>query len=112
MKIYSVNWGLRQSIWYLSRKNLMFKIFDFLFKEEEEKDLSGDKNSESAVLHQKVQMFDNVEPWTEKEVNDAIYKSRFALVAIFSQLDRTNIILRWIRLLLLLILAILVYKLL
>ena len=90
----------------------MFKIFDFLFDEEEKKNILGDRDSESVVLHEKVQMLDKAESWNEKEVNDAIYKSRFLLVSIFSQLNRANIILRWIRLLLLLILMILVYKLL
>lgn len=89
----------------------MFKLFDFLFKEEKEKDYIGDLEDESVVLHQKIQMFDKAEEWSDKEVNDAIYKSRFALVAIYSQLHRSNILLRWIRLLLLLIFLLLVYKL-
>ena len=89
----------------------MFKLFDFLFKEEKEKDYIGRFEDESVVLHQKIEMFDKPEKWNDEQVNDAIYKSRFALVAIYSQLHRTNIVLRWIRLFLCLIFVILVYKL-
>ena len=89
----------------------MFKLFDILFQEEKEKDFLGTLRDETAVFHQKTEMFDNVEERSDKEINDAIYKSRFALIAIFSQLYRANIILRWIRLFLCLIFVVLVYKL-
>jgi hypothetical protein len=82
----------------------MFSFFDRLFSEERTKDQTardfGIKESQWLQRAVRKDELDSPSGYSEEEVSQAVVHTREDLVLIVSQLQRTNIILRWIRFLL------------
>ena len=84
----------------------MFSFFDFLFREERAKNSLGRVYgmAESASLQQSVMFSENdnkiVNVYERDEINSAIVHTRQDVVMVIAILQRTNILLRWIRFLL------------
>lgn len=93
----------------------MFSFFDRFFSEERTRDpMARDFGiSESLWLQRSVKReeLDQLSSYSEDEINQAIVHTRQDLVLLFSQIRRTNIILRWIRFLLVILLITLWIKL-
>jgi hypothetical protein len=100
----------------LQRGKNMFSYLDFLFKEEKSK--SSDAKlfgySESHWLQEKVRSSEIENQYKatydEEQVNTAIVHTRQDIVLLTSMLNRTNILLRWIRFILFLLLFVVAYR--
>ena len=82
----------------------MFRVFDFLFKEEKDKEFGLTTEStwlQSSVMqseHNSTRGFSEDDSFYSKsEVEQSIVHARQDIVLLVSILQRTNILLRWIR---------------
>ena len=95
----------------------MFSYLDFLFKEEKSKNTDAKifGYTESYWLQERVRSSEIENEYKvtydEEQVNTAIIHTRQDIVLLTAMLNRTNILLRWIRLFLFLILLLVVYRL-
>jgi len=94
----------------------MFSFFDFLFREERTKNsiardfgMTESHHLQRGVIHDEIDRKD-LNNYDEDDVNSAIVHTRQDVVLLVAILQRTNILLRWIRLLLVLLLVLLLYK--
>lgn len=93
----------------------MFSFFDFLFREERTKNslLRDFGVTESQEIQQAVTSSErnknNFGDYEESEINMAIVHTRQDIILLYALIQRTNIILRWIRVLLIFILGSIVY---
>jgi len=94
----------------------MFSFFDFLFREERTKNAAAREfgMTESHYLQRDVmgsEMSRNdINQYDTDEINAAIVHTRHDIVLLVAILQRTNILLRWIRLILVCLLILLLYK--
>lgn len=93
----------------------MFSYFDFLFREEKSKDRNarefGFKESHWLQHQVKADELEKILPYDDSDVNQAIVNQRQDVVILIAQLNRSNIILRSIRFILIIIVIILLFKL-
>jgi hypothetical protein len=94
----------------------MFSFFDFLFREERTKNATAREFGMTESHHlqrgvMKDEMNQNdINQYDTDEINAAIVHTRQDIVLLVAILQRTNILLRWIRLLLICLLILLLYK--
>ncbi len=94
----------------------MFSFFDFLFREERTKNAAAREFGMTESHHlQRGVMSDelsrtDLNQYDKDEINAAIVHTRQDIVLLVAILQRTNILLRWIRLLLVCLLIMLLYK--
>ena len=94
----------------------MFSFFDFLFREERTKTAAAREfgMTESHHLQRDVMKDEmsrnDINQYDPDEINAAIVHTRQDMVLLVAILQRTNILLRWIRLLLVCLLVLLLYK--
>ena len=94
----------------------MFSHFDFLFGEEKSKNVDGKifGHTESHFLQESVRASEienkNGIFYDEDEVKIAIIHARQDIVLLVAILSRTNILLRWIRLILVAIFLVIAYR--
>ena len=93
----------------------MFRIFDFLFKEEKDKEFG--LTTESAWLQSSVmqsehnstrELSEDDSFYSKYEVEQSIVHTRQDVVLLVSILQRTNVLLRWIRFLIVILILVLV----
>jgi hypothetical protein len=94
----------------------MFSFFDFIFREERAKNSSGRDfgMTESHSLQRGVMRDESerkdINEYDSEEVNLSIVHTRQDIVLVVAILQRTNILLRWIRFLMVCMLVFLIYK--
>ena len=94
----------------------MFSFFDFLFREERTKNNIGRSfgQSESSFIQGEVKGAEydrkDINYYEDDEVKTAIVHTRQDVVLLVVLMQRTNILLRWIRLLLLCIILLIFFK--
>jgi hypothetical protein len=95
----------------------MFSLFDYFFRDSKHKELGGKTLNEWVLQETRQKDFEQIDKLEEGEVlfneaivNQSIVYSRQDLTLISAIMNQTNILLRWIRFLLLVLIIVLVIR--